>query len=69
MTLATADGSTTTNADSAHIRPSSRRAQSCKTTKLDLSTWFLGFDLIGEAKTGIMSLALHRDLDCLEAPD
>jgi hypothetical protein len=39
-----------------------------QTTKLDLSTWFLGFDLIGEAKTGILSLALHRDLDCLEAP-
>jgi hypothetical protein len=39
-----------------------------QTTKLDLSTWFLGFDLIGEAKTGILSLALHRDLDFLDAP-
>ena len=31
-------------------------------TKLPLTTWFLAFYLIGQAKTGISSLALMRQL-------
>ena len=30
--------------------------------QLSLTTWFLAFDLIGQAKTGISSLALSRHL-------
>ena len=37
-------------------------------TKLPLTTWFLAFDLIGQAKTGISWLELSRHLVVKAAP-
>ena len=38
-------------------------------TKLPLTTWFLAFYLVGQAKTGISSLALRRHLGVMSGDD
>ena len=44
------------------IRYLSRTDSFLQATKLPLTTWFLAFYLIGQAKTGISSLELSRHL-------
>ena len=70
MGSSTAAGSSVISAAAAAIRPHSQSARACRPPnpqasaqqKLTLTTWFLAFYLIGQAKTGISSLELSRHL-------
>jgi hypothetical protein len=62
MGLSMAGGSSAISAAAPAIRPPSRPRSIMQATKLPLTTWFLAFYLIGQAKTEISSLELSRHL-------
>lgn len=55
-------GSSAISVGTAAIMPRSQPAPIMQATQLPLTIWFLAFDLIGQAKTGISSLELNHHL-------